>query len=167
MAADYTLWIQKTKDDSALKDSLSDFGFAVSDIPWPDEETQDVAVREWPGEDGEDAYIPPTGLKLKAYDLEIEFIYKGDLNTAYPAYKALRNYLTGIDGSGAELKIYDPYWNKGRTKVRVKKIGNIEPHRSNMDEVVSCKVSFRVADPMTEIGAGKDADGNIVSLGIV
>lgn len=167
MTVEYTLWMQKTKEESAVKDSLSSFGFAVCDIPWPAEEMQDVAVREWPGQHGEDAYISPSGLKLKAYDVEVEFCYKGAVDTAYSAYKALRNYLTGIDGSGGELKIYDPYWRKGRTKVRVKKIGDLEPHRSNVDEVLSAKVTFRVADPMTEIGVGKDINDNIISLGAV
>lgn len=159
--------MQKSKDGSAVKDSLGAFGFAVCDIPWPDEETQDVSTREWPGEHGEDAYIPPSGLKLKAYDIEVEFCYKGAINTAYSAYKALRNYLTGIDGSGGELRIYDPYWRKGRKGVHVKKFGDLSPFRSNVDEGVSVKVTFRVADPVTEIEATKDADGNIISLGEV
>ena len=166
MAVEYTLWMQKTKDGSVAKDSLSAFGFAVCAIPWPSEETEDVAVRVWPGLHGEDAYIPPSGLKLKAYDVEVEFCYKGAVDTAYTKYKALRNYLTGIDGSGGELKIYDPYWRRGRTKVRVKKFGDLEPHRSNVDEVLSAKVTFRVADPISEIGIGKDINGNIVSLGV-
>ncbi|MDE7345354.1 MAG: hypothetical protein K2N48_01275 [Muribaculaceae bacterium] len=174
MAVEYTLWMQKTKEGSEVKDSLSAFGFAVCAIPWPSEETEDVSVRVWPGQHGEDAYIPPSGLKLKAYDVEVEFCFKSSVlslesseGSAYEAYKALRNYLTGIDGSGGELKIYDPYWRRGRKKVRVKKIGDLDPHRSNVDEVLSAKVTFRVADPVTEIGVGKDANGNIVSLGAV
>lgn len=167
MTVEYTLLMQKTNDGSAVKDSLTDFGFAVCEIPWPSEETEDVAVRVWPGQHGEDAYIPPSGLKLKAYDVEVEFCYKGAVHTAYTKYKALRNYLTGIDGSGGELKIYDPYWRRGRTKVRVKKIGDLNPHRSNVDEVLPIKVTFHVADPVTEIGVGTNANGEIVSLGTI
>ncbi len=164
---EYSLYMQKTKEGSEVKDSLSGFGFAVCGIQWPTEETQDVATRVWPGEHGEDAYIPPSGLKLKAYDLDVEFCFKGNVNTAYSAYKALRDWLCGIDGSGAELKIYDPYWRRGRTKVRVKKIGDLKTHRDNAGEVLSCKVTFRVADPMTEIGAGVNPNGEIISLGAV
>lgn len=145
MAVEYTLWMQR--DGGETKDSLSDFGFAVCDIPWPAEETQDVTTREWPGEDGEDAYVPPTGLKLKAYDLEVEFCYKGDMNTAYPSYKALRNWLIG-----GMLKIYDPYWKKGRVGIYPKKIGDLEPHRDNTGEMLFCKATFRVTDPITEFG---------------
>lgn len=148
---DYTLLIQKTKEGSGVKDSLSDFGFAISEIPWPSEETQDISVRVWPGEHGEDAYIPPSGLKLKAYDLEVEFIYKGEIDTAKSAYTTFRNYLTGIDGSGGELKVYDRYWKRGRKGVYVKKIDSFEAFRSNLDESVSFKVTFRVNDPVSEI----------------
>lgn len=167
MAIEYTLWMQKTKEDSEIKNSLSQFGFAVCEIQWPSAETADVTVRVWPGEHGEDAYISPGGLKLKAYDLEVEFCYKGAVNTAYNAYKVLRNYLTGIDGSGGELKIYDPYWRIGRNRVRIKKIGDLKPNRSNADDILSAKVIFRVADPITEITPGVNIDGEIISLGAV
>lgn len=167
MAVEYSLLIQKTKDGSAVKSSLADFGFAVCDIPWPSDKTQEVAVREWPGVHGEDAYIPPGGLKLQAYDVEIEFCYKGAVNTANTKYNSLRDYLMGIAGDGAELKIYDPYWKRGRTNVRLLEIGDLEPHRDNAGEVLSAKIKFRVADPMTEIGVGTNASGEIISLGAV
>lgn len=148
MAVEYTLLMQKTADGSAVKSSLDDFGFAVCDIPWPDEETEEVATRKWPGVDGEDAYIPPGGQKLQAYDVEVEFRYKGDLNTAYAAYKTLRNYLIG---AGGFLRLYDPYWKKGRKEVYVKKFHDRKPHRSNIDEALSMKVTFRATNPTSEI----------------
>lgn len=45
MAVEYTLLMQKTADGSAVKSSLDDFGFAVCDIPWPDEETEEVLAK--------------------------------------------------------------------------------------------------------------------------
>lgn len=143
--------MQKTKAGSKVKSSLADFGFAVRDIPWQDEEVQEVATRMWPGEHGEDAYIPPGGLKLQAYEVEIEFCYKGAVNTANAKYNALRDYLMGIAGDGAELRIYDPYWRRGRTKVYLKKISDRDPHRSDADDVLTLKATFRVTDPKTEI----------------
>lgn len=146
---EYTLWMQTYEGET--KDSLSDFGFAVSEIPWPAEETQEVATREWPGVDGEDAYISPDGLKLKAYDLEVEFCWKGEVNTAYSSYLALRNWLIK-----RMIKVYDPYWKRGRVGVYVKKIGDLKPHRDNVGEVLSCKVTFRVTDPITEFGIANE-----------
>lgn len=144
----YTLLMQKSAEGSAVKSSLDDFGFAVRDIPWPDEEVHEPNVREWPGIDGEDAYIPPTGQKLKAYDVEIEFLFKGDTDSANPAFKALRDYLIG---PGGFLRIYDPYWKRGRKDVYVKKFHDRDLHRSNIDEGMSLKVTMRVTDPKTDI----------------
>lgn len=140
--------MQKSADGSAVKSSLDDFGFAVCDIPWPDEETEEVATRKWPGVDGEDAYIPPSGQKLQAYDLELQFCYKGDINTADAAYKALRDYLIG---AGGFLKLYDPYWKRGRKGAYVKKFHDRDPRRSSVDEAVTMKVTLRITDPKTEI----------------
>ena len=151
MALEYTLLIRKSSSGSAVKSSLTDFGFAVCSSDWPDEETQELAVRKWPGENGEDAYIPPQGLKLEAYDLSVDFCYKGAKETAYSAYTKLRSYLIGEDGNGAELIVYDPYWKKGRKGVYVKKFADIDAHRSNIDEVMEVKVTFRVTDPITDI----------------
>ncbi len=148
MAVEYTLLMQKMADGNAVKSSLDDFGFAVCEIPWPDEETEEPSTRKWPGKHGEDVYIPPSGLKLQAYDLEVEFCYKGDVNTAYDAYKVLRDYMIG---PGGFLRLYDPYWRKGRQKVYVKKFHDRDPHRSNIDEVLNMKVTLRVTDPKTEI----------------
>lgn len=154
--------MQKTTDGSPLKSSLADFGFVVDEIGWPDEETQEVATREWPGIDGEDAYISPSGQKLQAYDLDVKFLYKGNIGTANAKYKALRNYLRG---TGGFLKIYDLYWNRGRQGVYVKKFGDLEPFRTNIDEGVAAKITFRVTDPVSEVIAATDEDGVIIGLG--
>lgn len=146
MAVEYTLLMQRTTAGSEVKSSLSDFGFAVNEIPWPDEETEDVNTREWPGVDGEDAYIPPSGLRLKAYNIEVEFVCAGGINTANTLYEALRDYL-----AGGMLKVYDPYWKRGRQNVYLKKLSDLEPFRTNIDEGMSVKATFRVTDPRTKI----------------
>lgn len=161
MVAEYALLMQKMATGSQMKSSLTDFGFAVRRIQWPDAETEEIAVRVWPGEDGEDAYIPPAGQKLQAYDLEVEFIYKGELNTVYAKCKALRKYLTG---AGGFLILYDPYWKVGCTKVYVKKFGDLKPVRTNIDEFMSAKLTFRVTDPAAEVTTGVNQNGEIINL---
>lgn len=164
MAKDYDFLMQKSASGSQLKSSYDDFGFAVREIPWPDVETQEPAKREWPGEHGEDVYIPASGLKLQAYDLEVQFLYKGDTGTVYAKYKALRDYLIG---AGGFLKIYDPYWKRGRQAVYARKFGELKPVRTNIDECLGIKVTFRVTDPVTDVVAAMNGDGEIINLGTV
>lgn len=149
MAQEYDFLMKKSKDGSEVVSSLLDFGFAVSEIPWPDDTVKELATRQWPGEDGEDVYIPPSGLKLEAFDLEVKFCFKGLINKACIAHEALRDYLTGADGDGVEMSVFDPYWGIGRTKVRLLKIIDRSQHRTTVDEELSMTVVFRVADPKT------------------
>lgn len=138
------------KSTGSVKSSLASFGFAVLDIPWPPFKAKELATRDWPGEDGEDVYIPAR-IPAAAYDIEIEMVYKGSRETAYTKYCALRNYLSGADGSGAELMVYDPYKRIGRKGVFLKAMDDGEFMRSNVDEILSIPVTFRVSDPVTDI----------------
>ena len=106
--------------------------------------------RDWPDEDGEDTYIPDK-LLLKAYDLEAEMCYKGDLGTAYDKIMAFQNYLTGENGDGATLKIYNSHTGIGRQGLYLLEVGDFEFNKSNMDEVLTFPVKFRVTDPRTQI----------------
>lgn len=85
---EHTLLMQKAASGSAVKSSLEDFGFAVCEIEQPDVETEELATREWPGEDGEDVYISPDGQKLQAYDVEVKLTHKHRIETT--------NLLNGI-----------------------------------------------------------------------
>lgn len=79
----YSILMQKTTENAPVKDSLAHFGIVCTEFPFkPGGETKDLPKRDWPDEDGEDTYIPDK-LLLKAYDLEAEMCYKGDLGTAY------------------------------------------------------------------------------------
>jgi len=148
-----------------MKSSFGDFGFAVCELPWPDKKFKEPAKRDWPGEHGEDVYVPADGLKMEAYDLEAEFLYNGNVNSAYPAYRTFCNYLSGANGGGAELMVYDPYWRKGRTSAHILEITDLEPSRSNVDETLAFKAKFRVADPMTEVVTLYDTNGELKGLG--
>lgn len=91
----YSILMQKTTENAPVKDGLAHFGIVCTEFPFkPGGETKDLPKRDWPDEDGEDTYIPDK-LLLKAYDLEAEMCYKGDLGTAYDKIMAFQNYLTG------------------------------------------------------------------------
>lgn len=146
MATEYTLLIKK--EYTSTVSSLDDYGFAISEISWPNEEIQELAARVWPGEDGEDVYIPPRGLAMKAFDLVVEFLYKGARDTLLEAYTSFKEFMTGRDGLGAELEIYDCYWKRGYTGVYVKQFGDIKVHKTNIDEAMSMKAVLRITNPL-------------------
>ena len=134
----YSILMQKTTENAPVKDSLAHFGIVCTEFPFkPGGETKDLPKRDWPDEDGEDTYIPDK-LLLKAYDLEAEMCYKGDLGTAYDKIMAFQNYLTGENGDGATLKIYNSHTGIGREGLY-------------LDEVLTFPVKFRVTDPRTQI----------------
>ena len=114
----YSILMQKTTENAPVKDSLAHFGIVCTEFPFkPGGETKDLPKRDWPDEDGEDTYIPDK-LLLKAYDLEAEMCYKGDLGTAYDKIMAFQNYLTGENGDGATLKIYNSHTGIGACRFR-------------------------------------------------
>ena len=148
---EYTLLMQKMKQGSPVKDSLRDFGIVCTSIPFiPCEETKELPTRDWPGENGEDTYIPEK-LPVSAYDMEVELCYKGGLGTCYTKIRSFLDYLKGNDGSGAALKIYSPFTGIGRQNVYFKSMGDIEFGKSNIDEVLTFSLVFRVTDPVTDI----------------
>lgn len=154
MALPYTFLIQKEREGitkNLTVSSLAAYGFAVSSATWPDEETQELFTREWPGEDGEDVYIPQGGLKLKAFDLSVTFIYKGEMNTARKAYEQFRDFLIGRTDGNAKMSIFDPYWKRGYTGVHLKKCSNMRSGRSDIDEVYVFDATFRITNPMSTV----------------
>ena len=135
----YSILMQKTTENAPVKDSLAHFGIVCTEFPFkPGGETKDLPKRDWPDEDGEDTYIPDK-LLLKAYDLEAEMCYKGDLGTAYDKIMAFQNYLTGENGDGATLKIYNSHTGIGRQGLYL------------LEVVLTFPVKFRVTDPRTQI----------------
>ena len=156
MEKENTLLFMKMKDDSEVKDSFSDFGIVCTSIPFmPYGELKELPKRDWPGEDGEDIYIPDK-IPLSAYDMEIGMCYKGDLSTCYDKIKSFVDYLTGKDGKGSNLKVYSPYTGIGRQNVYLKGISEFDFYRSNIDESLTFMLKLRVSDPSTDISLSKD-----------
>ena len=93
MSKPYSILMQKVKESSSLKDSLTDFGMVCMGISLPDMEIKDLPSRNWSDENGEDTYIPPT-LPLKPYNITIRIAYKGKPNTAWDKMDFLLDFLT-------------------------------------------------------------------------
>ena len=125
-------------------------------------ETKELAKREWYDEHGEEVYIPTDGLKFKAYDMEVKFLYVGDENKMATDLKGFINFLYGRNQDGASmLAIYDEYTKTGRRGVYVLSVDNellayddVNRTKSNSqlvsDVIAVFKVKFRVSDPVFE-----------------
>jgi hypothetical protein len=159
----YILLFQKAATGSKVCDSLDDFKFALSEVNMPDEEVVELTTRKFAGVSGEDTYFPQTSA-LSAFDITYTLIYKGGLGTWRDAKNALRDYLRGATDAGTELKIYDTYNNVGYAGVWLKKISNIEPKQSNIDEALKLTLTFRVSDPSQEVKPAFKADGSVSNL---
>lgn len=154
---------QKTLNGTKVKDLFTDWKMVCTDFPfnlYP--ETKDLPKRDWADEDGEDTFIPEV-LPVKAYDLEAGICYKGEMGTAYDKLSSFLSYLTGLDGNGATLKVYNPHTRIGRRDLYFLGAGGYEFHSTENGDVVTFKVKFRATDPRTEIVPLYGVDGTTVS----
>lgn len=146
----YSILFKKAKAGSVVKDLLSDFSMSCMDFAFPFSiEAKELASEDWIDEDGEDTFVPEI-LPIKAYDLEIKISYSGAKGTGKTKAMSLLNYLTGRDGTGSELSIYNPHISTGRQKVRFLSM-TPEFRSDNLEDNFDLTIKLRVADPLTEI----------------
>lgn len=164
MVKPFVILMQKMSDGAEVKDSLSDFNMVCTDFPFKiGGKTKELPKREWEGEDGEDTYIPSV-LPLEAYDIEVGMCYKGSVETAYDGLIALRDYLTGVNGDGSALKVYNGHTGVGRQGIYMLSMDDdVELTRMNDEDVVLFNIKFRVTDPKTEISPSISG-GTVVGL---
>jgi hypothetical protein len=89
--------------------------------------------------------------------MEVTFLYKGQQNSFSGNLRDFLDFLSGKDGDGARLTIYDTYNNVGRNDVYFKSISpdvfvkqNVS-NNANGQEIASFKVTFNVGDPVTDV----------------
>ncbi len=177
MAAPYPIYVKKTNNagtETPYINTESEFGMVVSEIPF--RFTGDVKEpygNDWKDEHGMDVYLPDEGLKMKAYDMDVTFIYKGprtegnQQKTFAEDLRAFLNYLTGNDATtsggtttyyGSRLTIYDTYNGVGRQDIYVKSVSPdvfVRQPVSNgtTQEIGRFTIKFTVCDPMTDVAA--------------
>lgn len=151
MATPYAIYFKKM-NDALVVDTFDNWGIVCKDFPFKlYGEAKELPSNDWKDEDGDDEYIP-SELKIDSYELEVEFVYKGDMNTANTNIKAFLDYLTGRDGTGAELMVYDTYTKIGRQHVRFVSVDDdIFWRQEEGGDVVVFVVTFKVNDPVTDI----------------
>lgn len=112
---------------------------------------KELYANNWHDENGLDEYVPEQ-LKIDSYDLKIAFIYRGSIEGSAVSIKRFLDYLTGADGTGAEMSIYDPYYKIGRGEIRYKSVyDDAEIIEGGDDSLVKFSVTFQVNDPVTEV----------------
>lgn len=160
------VYLQKETDGAKVKETVSAFDIYCADIPFTiAEKAKSLTTRDWNDEDGTDAYVPPT-LKMDGYDIAVQFCCKGDRDSSNKKIRAFLDYLTGRDGSGVYLKIYDSYTEIGRQHVRFIELDDkAELVRDNDGDILVFSVKFTVDDPVTDIVPEINiSNGKIINL---
>ena len=152
MAGLYAFYIKKSKTNSATFDSNTKWGIVCKELPFKlIGDAKDVVSRSWPDQHGDDEYLPDV-LPIKAYDMTVEFAYKGAPGTANTKIKEFLHYLTGMDNSGVEFSVYDTYTKIGRQKIRFMSYEPTSIYRREGDlDVIVFKVKLKINDPVTDI----------------
>lgn len=136
-------------------DLLEKFSIGCEEFPFKKyPEAKELPKRDWPGEDGVECYTPKQ-VPMKAYDIEVTFIYKGSESTMQKDIDDFIKFLYGRNegATGARLAIYDEHVKIGRKDVRTLKVGNEFFYDEDYDEekLAEFKVTFSVDDPTTEV----------------
>lgn len=156
MARPYAIYFKKMKSDALVVDTLDNWGIVCKEFPFKlYGEAKELPSHDWKDEDGDDEYIP-SKLPIASYEMEVEFAYKGVMDSANASIKGFLDYLTGRDGSGVELMVYDTYTKIGRQSVRFVSVSDDVFYRQEEGgDVVVFSVAFKVNDPVTDITLSK------------
>lgn len=152
MAKHYAIYFKKMKDDALVVEPFDNWGIVCKEFPFKlYGNAKELPVNDWKDKDGDDEYVPK-GLKMSAYEMDVDFVYKGDMGTANLNVKGFLDYLTGRDGTGAELMVYDTFTKIGRQRVRFSAVSeDIFSRQSGGVDVLVFTVTFKVNDPVTDV----------------
>lgn len=160
------VYIQKIGTGSPVKETIADFDIYCADMPFKlFVEAKAPSKRDWFDEHGDDEYIPNGGLKLKAYTMDVRFCCKGDKYSSNEKIKKFINYLTGLDESGAEMKMYCTWTKIGRKGIRFDKLNDkAELLRDEDGDTLVFTITFKVNDPITDITPIIDTHNIVTAL---
>lgn len=161
------LYIKKAKKDSVVKETIEDFSIYLMDMPFkPFPEAKELYSNNWFDENGSDEYIPEQ-IMMASYNVAIKFAYKGEKRSSYEVMKRFVDYITGNDGSGAEMSFYSTYFGFGRRNVRFVSVSDeAELVREGTDgDILIFEVTFKVNDPVYDVKIIRDNEsGTVINL---
>lgn len=136
-------------------DTYATFGVVCQECPFKFlPESKDLPKRDWHDEHGDDVFVPADGLRMKAYDMEVEFLYVGNVADIATQVKAFISFIYGRNTGGSPLlEIYDEYTQTGRRNVVVQSVPNELYFYDDVeiDAIAQFKVKFKVNDPVYEV----------------
>lgn len=149
-------------DVGSVVDTQATFKVVCKDMPFKVlPETKDVPKRDWYDEHGDDVYIPTDGLKFKAFDIEVKFLYVGTESAMSEDLKSFISFVNGRTNIPVQqnptrnvmLKMFDEYTQTGRRGVYVLEVSDELFFYSdvNIEAIAEFKVKFRVTDPVYEV----------------
>lgn len=145
-----------------LCESVATWGVWCKDIPFKiAEKVKEPAKRSWYDEEGDDEYIPSTGLLLEAYTMKVEFGCKIKTGISDVREK-VGEFLDYLRQSGM-MKLYSTYTRIGRQNVRLSSISDKAwKNDQEGEEFLVFEVEFKVNDPATDIILDNDSLEEVV-----
>lgn len=144
----------------SVVDLLNKFNIVCQDFPFKKfPEPKELPERDWSDEHGVDVYVPDT-LPMKAYTIDVEFLYVGTTQNIRTYISNFISFLYGrIKGDANDtvqsgrLAIYNDYTGIGRKDIIVSKVDNelFFDTDADPDAVAKFKVTFNVCDPVTDV----------------
>lgn len=152
-----------------LIDTIADYNIGCVSFPFDlAAKTKKIPSRDWNDEDGGDPFIPPMGLLLDSYELEVEFFYKGAVDKIASDMQNFLDFIRGRNKGavGAYLMVYDEHAQYGRKGVVVNEVepDMFQADDSDPDAMFDFKVKFQVYDPATQVTPSKDSNGKVTEL---
>lgn len=133
-------WIQKGAD--IAKNINTEWGMTLKSMPFkafPD--MKEVFTRKWVDQSGEEEYLPATPV-FKSYEMDVQFVYLGALDTAGEKIFKFCEYI-----AGSEVSLYDEFTKVG---CRCRFVSYEEKAFYRRDEdVVQFSIKFKVNNPLS------------------
>lgn len=143
----FKTYMQLETGNSEAIETISSFGMFCMDNPFKiAESVKEPTKRSWYDENGDDEYIPETGLYMSSYESEVKFGFKG---SAFGANEKLKSFLEYL--RKGMLKIYCEFNKIGRQHVRLKSIKQTLDRNPDSEDILIVAVTFKFNDPITDI----------------
>ena len=137
--------VQKLTSGAEVRSSL-DWNMYVKHVPFkPVGDIKEPFIRDWADQNGNDVYYPQTPV-YKAYDIECEFAYIGDVNTASVMVKLFIYYLA----ENGMFKFFDTFTQIGKTNVNYKSMSP-DLYYNTGRNITTFKLTLTINDPKTDI----------------